>query len=119
MVGPRSRENDRAWARLSANVAGFGLGVSEAEILSIARGDVGAAFARQVAMYLCYTCAELSLSRVAAAFERDRTTVAHACRVIEERRDEPQFELWIGALETMLRDAPMPGFGRALVQVRR
>jgi len=116
MDGPRRRDSDRAWARLSANVAGFALGVPEADILSDGRGDAEAAFARQVAMYLCYACARFSLSRVASAFDRDRTTVSHACRIIEERRDEPQFELWIGALETMLLDAPVPGIGRALVR---
>jgi chromosomal replication initiation ATPase DnaA len=75
-------------------------------VLGDARGSSQVAFARQVAAYLCHTGFELSLSRVAAAFGRDRSTVAHACHAIEDRRDEMQFDLWIGALEAMLREAP-------------
>jgi hypothetical protein len=74
--------------------------------VSDARGSAPAAFARQVAIYLCHTGFELSLARVASAFGRDRSTVAHACHAIEDRRDEPQFDLWVGGLEAMLREAP-------------
>jgi hypothetical protein len=48
------------------------------------------------------------LARVALAFERDRSTVAHACRLIEDKRDEPDFDAHIGALEEALRLAPAP-----------
>ncbi len=60
-------------------------------------------------MYLCHVAFELSLARVAVAFGRDRSTVAHACHMIEDRRDEIRFDIWIGGLEAMLRDAPEPG----------
>ncbi len=106
-VGER-RAADVAAAQLAAGVAAYSLGVSEAEILSRKRGSTATAFARQVAMYLCHVGFELSLARVALAFERDRSTVAHACHAIEDRREEPQFDLWIGALEAMLRNAPAP-----------
>ncbi|MEQ1493484.1 MAG: hypothetical protein ABL932_23355 [Terricaulis sp.] len=46
--------------------------------------------------------------RVASAFGRDRSTVAQACHTIEDRRDEAQFDLWMNALEQMLRAAPAP-----------
>jgi chromosomal replication initiator protein len=39
---------------------------------------------RQVAMYLAHTSGQLSLPRVGAAFDRDHTTVLHACRKVEE-----------------------------------
>jgi chromosomal replication initiation ATPase DnaA len=103
------RMDDEAAAALAASVASYGLGVPQAAILSAARGSVEASFARQVAMYLCHAGFELSLTRVAVAFGRDRSTVAHACHVIEDRRDDAQFDLWIGALEAMLYDPPPPG----------
>ncbi len=103
-----TREGDAAAARLAASVASYALDVAIDDIMDQRRGSAGVAFARQVAVYLCHTGFELSLSRVAAAFERDRSTVAHACHAIEDRREEPHFELWIGALETMLREAPPP-----------
>ncbi|MGE3929582.1 MAG: helix-turn-helix domain-containing protein [Hyphomonadaceae bacterium] len=103
---------DGAAARLAASVASYALGVPLADILDRRRGSAEAAFARQVAMYLCHVAFELSLARIALAFERDRSTVAHACHVIEDRRDAPSFDTWIAALELMLRDAPAPSGAR-------
>ena len=100
---------DEAAARLAASVASYALGVAVDEIVDQGRGSAAAAFARQVAMYLCHVAFELSLARVALAFARDRSTVAHACHVIEDRRDNEDFDGWIAALELMLRDAPQPG----------
>lgn len=102
------RADDAASAELAASVASFALGVPQHTILDDARGCAQTAFARQVAMYLCHTGFELSLARVAAAFGRDRSTVAHACHAIEDRREETQFDLWIAGLETMVRVAPDP-----------
>ncbi len=110
------RAEDAAAARLAAGVAEYGLDVPAEEILSGGRGTAKAAFARQVAMYLCHVGFEFSLARIAMAFGRDRSTVAHACHVIEDRREEPQFELWISALETMLQHAPLPKAGAAMVK---
>lgn len=106
------RADDVAAARLAAGVASYGLGVEQTEILEGRRGSAEAAFARQIAMYLCHVAFELSLARVAVAFGRDRSTVAHACHNIEDRRDQEEFDLWIAALEAMLRDAPSPAGDR-------
>src|SRR5690606_4717398 len=102
------RAEDAAAAELAANVVSYALGVPADVIVDDARGCTQTAFARQLAMYLCHVGFELSLSRVASAFGRDRSTVAHACHAIEDRRDEPQFDLWMGSLETMMRAAPPP-----------
>ena len=57
-----------------------------------------AAFARQVAMYLAHVVCGLSMTEVGALFSRDRTTVAHACEVVEDRRDDPDLD---GCLERL------------------
>lgn len=44
--------------------------------------------ARQMAMYLAHVAFRLSLTQVGQLFGRDRTTVAHACGVIEDLRDD-------------------------------
>jgi len=108
------RVRDEAAARLAAGVAAFALNVSDEELLAEARGSAEVAFARQVAVYLCHTAFEMSLARVAIAFGRDRSTVAHACHLIEDRRDEPHFDRWIGGLEGMLREAPAPVTARVI-----
>lgn len=107
-----ARLEDEAAARLAAGAAAYALGVSADAIVGDRRGSAEVAFARKVAMYLCHTAFELSLARVAVAFGRDRSTVAHACHTIEDRRDQPSFDAWVGALEIMLRGAPAPGLTR-------
>lgn len=100
--------NDAAAARLSAGVATYALSAPLHAVLAPGRGSAEVAFARKVAMYLCHVAFEFSLARVAAAFRRDRSTVAHACHHIEDRREEAAFDLWVSGLEAMLRDAPAP-----------
>jgi chromosomal replication initiation ATPase DnaA len=97
-----------AAAHLAMGVAAYGLDVPIDAIESDVRGPAQAAFARQVAMYLCHVAFELSLSRVGIAFRRDRSTVAHACHTIEDRREDAAFDDWIASLEAMLQRAPAP-----------
>lgn len=68
---------------------------------------VKAVFARQVAMYIATVGFGMSCARVAGAMGRDRSTVAHACRIVEERRDDPAFDRWIEALEQSAATAPV------------
>jgi chromosomal replication initiation ATPase DnaA len=63
------------------------------------RGSARAAFARQVAMYLAHVGCGVSLTEVGRLFERDRTTVAHACGLIEDKRDDPDFDYRLDHLE--------------------
>lgn len=72
------------------------------------RGSPRAAFARQVAMYLAHVSCGATLTEVGILFERDRTTVAHACGVVEDRRDDPDLDCKLDHLEravTCLIDA--------------
>ena len=46
------------------------------------------ALGRQMAMYLAHVAFRLSCTQVGQLFGRDRTTVAHACGVIEDLRDD-------------------------------
>ena len=57
------------------------------------------ALARQVAMYLAHVVCGLTLTDTGRLFGRDRTTVAHACCVIEDRRDDPLFDRALDLLE--------------------
>ena len=50
-------------------------------------------------MYLAHVGFGMSLARVASAFGRDRSTVAHACRQVEDKRDDPAFDAWMETLE--------------------
>jgi len=62
------------------------------------RGMAHVAFARQVAMYITATIGGLDHAAVGRLFNRDRTTVAHACAVVEDRLDRPELEHMMGLL---------------------
>ncbi|MEE9315134.1 MAG: helix-turn-helix domain-containing protein [Rhizobiaceae bacterium] len=63
------------------------------------------ALARQIAMYLCHTTFSLLLTEVGLHFGRDRSTVAHACNLVEDKRDDLSFDVLICQLEALLCDA--------------
>jgi hypothetical protein len=84
-------------------LVGVALGVGLAEMRRPSRGRAPAAFARQTAMYLAHVHLGLTLERVGEHFGRDRTTVAYACRRIEDSRDKPKFERVLVYLEAALQ----------------
>lgn len=61
--------------------------------------------ARQLAMYLSHVVLGRSLKAVGDAFGRDRTTVSHACALIEDMRDDPRFDDEVSALEQRIETA--------------
>lgn len=74
-------------------------GVGHEDLHRLTRGRAKVALARQVAMYLAHVACGLSLTDTGRLFGRDRTTVAHACGVIEDRRDDPVFDRALDLLE--------------------
>lgn len=66
------------------------------------RGRAEVARARQVAMYLAHVMCGMSLTNVGELYERDRTTVAHACQIVEDLREATQFDQAIQHLEFAL-----------------
>ncbi|MEP1143186.1 MAG: helix-turn-helix domain-containing protein [Henriciella sp.] len=90
---------DKNSACLAVSLVAYALEMKAEEILLPERGPRELVRARQVAMYLTHVGLGKSLSRVAIAFERDRSTVAHACHRIEEMRDDIDFDAWLEALE--------------------
>lgn len=89
---------DRARVEMAVAMAAAALEVTIDEVHGDSRA-VRATFARQVSMYIASVGFGISCTRVAAAMGRDRSTVNHACRLIEDRRDDPAFDRWIEALE--------------------
>ncbi len=74
--------------------------LSIADLRATSRGEAQIAFARQVAMYVAHVWFALPLTEVGRRFDRDRTTVAHACRVVEDRRDDPRIDRIVAAIES-------------------
>lgn len=60
---------------------------------------------RQIAMYVCHVVLQISQGEIAIAFERDRTTVRHACSVVEDRRDVADFDAFVETIERLVGSA--------------
>ena len=75
--------------------------VPRVDLSSPTRGRKRVAFARQVAMYLAHVTYGLNYKDTGRLFGRDRTTAAHACEVIEDRREDPIFERVMQLLESI------------------
>ena len=77
--------------------------VAGSDLWSGTRGKPRAALARQVAMYLAHVACGLTMTEVGQIFARDRTTVRHACGLVEDMRDEPSFDRSVELLEGVMR----------------
>lgn len=77
--------------------------VDTARLHGGSRGQAQVAHARQVAMYLMHCAFSLSHTDIGRAFGRDRTTVAHACCIVEDRRDDTVYDRTLGNLEEIVR----------------
>ncbi len=89
-------------ARFVVRLLGMLEGVGEEELLSPTRGPESTARLRQIAMYLLHTSLSVPYGEVARAFGRDRTTVSHACRLVEDLRDDPAADSMVEKLEVLL-----------------
>jgi chromosomal replication initiation ATPase DnaA len=97
---------DQACAEIAIALAAGACGTPVENVTHGGR-DIRTAFARQVAMYLASVGFGMSLGRVARAFGRDRSTVRHACQVMEERRENAGFDQWMEALEASIVRVPV------------
>lgn len=80
-------------------------GIDAATLFAAKRTAPRIAHARQIAMYLAHVGFGLPFDVIGRHFGRDRTTVAHACRVIEDMRDDRWLDCRINALEQVSRGA--------------
>lgn len=113
-MGNANRYEDERRVRLAVGLVAYALQLSSEDIMTQRRGAADVAYGRQIAMYIVYVGFGISLARVAAAFGRDRSTVAHACHQVEDRRDDPRLDDWLDALELALQQASgLAGVSRA------
>jgi chromosomal replication initiation ATPase DnaA len=76
--------------------------VSSQSITSRRRNLLPIARARQLAMYLSHVVLGRTLADIGVVFGRDRTTVSYACALIEDMRDDPQFDDEVSGLERQI-----------------
>lgn len=83
------------------------------------RGRAEIAFARQVAIYVAHVQLGLTLTEAARMFGRDRTTAAHACRTVEDRRDDRLIDLKLEAIEHSIQNWAFPRLSARLHEATR
>ena len=93
---------DAALVSLVRQVVATASGAPELALDGRDRGSA-AGRARQTSYYLAHVGFGWTLERTAAAFGRQRSTVSHACRQVEDRRDDRSYDEAVGELETVLR----------------
>ncbi|WP_244447141.1 helix-turn-helix domain-containing protein [Hoeflea sp. BAL378] len=65
---------------------------------------------RQIAIYLSHVVLSVPYRTIAVAFGRDRTTVVHACAVVEDRRDDVGYDRFVERCERCI-EAVFAPFG--------
>lgn len=101
---PRSMPTQASLARMMVAQA---YDVPLEEIAATTRRNPRAALARQVAMYLAHVVLGMTMSEIADAFGRDRTTASYACQRIEDLRENPTHDGQLEWLEAQLRRVVM------------
>lgn len=94
------RTDPRGW-RLAELVAAE-RGVAIRALFQPDRGQADVALARQLAMYLMHVEFGRLYADVGRFFGRDRTTVSHACALIEDLRDAREFDAMLEQLRLAL-----------------
>jgi chromosomal replication initiation ATPase DnaA len=87
------------------DIAGAVYCVPTRELRATARSTQEIARIRQIAMYVSHVVLGMSMTDVGKGYGRDRTTVLHACHLVEDLRDDCDFDALVQRLETVARAA--------------
>lgn len=63
------------------------------------RSPLAVSRVRQIAMYVSHVILGLGMRDIGCGFGRDRTTVLHACQVVEDMRDDADFDAIVHSVE--------------------
>lgn len=91
--------------RIAVLLAADAFGVALEKIAAATRGPAEVARARQAAMYIAHVALGTPLIAVGRYFGRDRSTAAHGCRRVEDRRDDTAYDAVIAELALAARIA--------------
>lgn len=102
VVGPNRMVDRRTMRRMIEVTVAAAFNLPVEELAAKTRRTAPVAFARQVCMYCAHVSFGWSLTDAGAVFDRDRTTAAHACRVVEDRRDDAGIDKLVDSVESAL-----------------
>jgi hypothetical protein len=98
---PRGVSHDRAveWCDCLIDIAAALFNVSGRELRRPGRSTLDVTRVRQIAMYVGHVVLRLTMSDVGRGFGRDRTTVLYACHLVEDMRDDADFDRIVATME--------------------
>ncbi|NRA28652.1 MAG: chromosomal replication initiator DnaA [Parvularculaceae bacterium] len=99
---PQAQDEWDQAADLVLRVTTRAFGVERHDLMSKRRSKADIAFARQVAMYLFHVVFGGTYREVGQLFGRERTTVAYACSLVEDERDDIDLDRKLDSLEESL-----------------
>jgi chromosomal replication initiation ATPase DnaA len=73
--------------------------VSSKELRRASRTSQEVSRVRQIAMYVTHVVLRVSMREVGRGFGRDRTTVVYACHLIEDMREDADFDRIVSMVE--------------------
>ena len=79
--------------------------VSGRQLRSPRREGKSVSRVRQIGMYIAHTTLGLRMVEVASGFGRDKSTVMYACHLVEDLRDEVEFDQIVARAERVVRVA--------------
>jgi chromosomal replication initiation ATPase DnaA len=80
-------------------------GVSSKDLRRQGRSNISICRVRQIGMYVAHVVLRLTMAEVGQGFGRDRTTVQHACHLIEDMRDDAEFDRLVAMTERVTEAA--------------
>lgn len=80
-------------------------GIPSKELRRPGRGPDQISRVRQIAMYVAHVVLRLNMTDLGKGFGRDRTTVMHACHLIEDMRDDEEFDRIVSQSERIVQAA--------------
>lgn len=97
----RESRNERAMEICEGliDIASALFNVSGRELRRTGRTSLGVSRVRQVAMYVGHVVLGLSMNEIGRGFSRDRTTVLYACHLVEDMRDDDDFDRIVSTME--------------------
>ena len=101
-ASPHSDEEAIAWCDGVIDLVGAVFNVPTRELRRAGRTGLQAAQVRQIAMYVAHVELQLTMRQVGLGFQRDRTTVLHACHLVEDMRDDMEFDRIVAHVERVV-----------------
>lgn len=102
---PVTEERSIEYCECVMDIVAALFGVEGRELRQSGRSPSGVSRVRQIGMYVAHVVLSLSMAEVGRGFGRDRTTVQHACHLIEDMRDDEEFDSVVAMTERITQAA--------------